>query len=85
MFAKGHDKVEFAHDQRTATDLLGRPNQPLDAENYERRTNALSNKLRAQIFNRWNYFELFAGGSQVVAGRDVMRETEAHIGLVVYF
>jgi hypothetical protein len=85
LFAKGHDKVEFAHDQRTVTDLLGRPNQPLDAENYERRTNALSNKLRAQIFNRWNYFELFAGGSQVVAGRDVMRETEAHIGLVVYF
>jgi|SRR5581483_4319936 len=83
LFAKGHDKVKF--DQATATDLLGRPNQPLDPEIYEKRTNALSNKLRAQVFNRWSYFEVFAGGSQVVSGRDVMRETEAHLGFVVYF
>ncbi len=83
LFAKGHDKVSF--DQKTATDLLGRPDQPLDDEIYEKRTNALSNKLRAQMFTRWNYFEVFAGGSQVVAGRNVMRETEAHIGFVAYF
>ncbi len=83
LFAKGHDKVNF--DQKTATDLLGRPDQPLDAEIYENHTNAFSNKLRAQMFTRWNYFEVFGGGSQVVSGRNVMRETEAHIGLIAYF
>lgn len=82
LFAKGKDKVGI--DCKTATDFLGRT-EPLAPCNYEKRTNALSNKLRAQIFNRWNYFEIFGGGSQVVSGRDVMKETEAHLGFVVYF
>lgn len=85
LFAKGKDNVKFGCDATTATDLLGRPDQPLAPCLYEKRTNALSNKLRAQIFNRWNFFEVFAGGSQVVAGRDVMKETEGHIGFVAYF
>jgi len=85
LFAKSKDHVKFECDATTATDLLGRKDQPLSSCNYEKRTNALSNKLRAQIFHRWNYFELFGGGSQIVAGRDVMKETEAHLGLVVYF
>lgn len=85
LFVKSHDHVKFECDATTATDLLGRPNQPLAPCNYERHTNSLSNKLRAQIFNRWNYFEIFGGGSQVVAGRRVMKETEGHLGFVVYF
>lgn len=85
LFAKGKDKVHFACDATTATDLLGREDQPLSPCNYERNTNSLSNKLRGQLFNRWNFFEVFAGGSQIVSGRHVMKETEGHIGFVVYF
>ncbi|HSC25261.1 MAG TPA: hypothetical protein VLB80_03545 [Candidatus Babeliales bacterium] len=84
LFVKGHDKVSLEC-QTTATDLLGRPNQPLAPCNYERNTNSLSNKLRGQIFHRWNYFEIFGGGTQMVSGRNIMKETEGHIGLAIYF
>lgn len=83
LFAKGKDRVSF--EQTTATDLFGRAGQPLDASIYENRTNTLSNKIHGQMFHRWNFFELFAGGSQVFAGRNVMKETEAHVGFVTYF
>jgi len=85
LFVKGKDNVSFECDATTATDLLGRQNQALAPCLYENRTNALSNKLRGQIFHRWNFFEVFAGGSQIVAGRSVMKETEGHIGFVAYF
>ena len=41
--------------------------------------------LRGQIFYRAGYFEIFGGGSQIVSGRHAMKETEGHIGLVIYF
>ncbi|HLJ31224.1 MAG TPA: hypothetical protein VKU36_02195, partial [Candidatus Babeliales bacterium] len=86
LFAKGHDRVSLDCDcGTTATDLLGRTNQTLSAENYERNTNSLANKLRAEIFYRCNYFEIFGGGSEIVAGRHVMKESEAHLGLTIYF
>jgi hypothetical protein len=84
LFVKGHDHVSLECGC-TATDLLGRPNQPLDAEILERNTNSLANKLRGEIFYRCNYFEIFGGGSQIVAGRHVMKESEAHLGLTIYF
>jgi hypothetical protein len=84
LFAKGHDKVSLEC-QTTATDLLGRRDQPLDVELLEKHTNSFSNKLRGEIFHRWNYFELFGGGSQILSGRNMMKETEGHIGLVIYF
>ena len=83
LFAKRKDKVCFVCN--TATDLLGRENQPLDACILEERTNAMTHKLRGETFHRWNYFELFVGGSHVLAGRNAMRESEAHIGVAVYF
>jgi len=85
LFAKGKDHVSTDCCQSTATDLLGRPNQPIDLENLERHTNALSNKVRGEIFYRAHYFEIFGGGSQMVSGRNIMKETEAHIGLAIYF
>jgi hypothetical protein len=86
LFAKTKDHVSLDCDcGTTATDLLGRTNQPLDAHNYERNTNSLANKLRGEIFYRCNYFEIFGGGSQIVAGRHVMKETEGHLGLAIYF
>ncbi len=85
LFAKGHDNVSVDCCPATATDLLGRPNQPIDVSNYERHTNSLSNKLRGEVFYRAHYFEIFGGGSQMVSGRNIMKETEAHIGLAIYF
>ena len=94
LFAKGHDHVSLdccyvtqtgLLGQVTATDLLGQANQPLDASNYERNTNSLSNKLRGEIFYRCNYFEIFGGGTQIVSGRNCMKETQGHIGLAIYF
>jgi len=68
-----------------ATDLLGRTNQPLNLEVLEQNTNSLTNKLYAEMFHRWNFFELFGGASQIVSGRHAMQETEAHIGMKVFF
>lgn len=83
LYVKGNDRVCF--EQTTATDLFGRTNQPVDPAIYRTRTNSLSNKIHGQFFHRWNFFEFFAGGSQIVAGRNLMKETEAHIGFVKYF
>ena len=89
LFAKGKDNVSlgscFPCDDQTVTDLLGRTNQTLDVSNYECGTNSLANKLRGQIFYRCNYFEIFGGGTHIVSGRHVMKETEGHLGLMIYF
>lgn len=89
LFAKGNDRVSFGScipcNNETATDLLGRPNQPLSLDIYEHNTNSLSNKLRGQIFYRSQYFEIFGGGTQIVSGRHMMKESEGNIGLTIYF
>ncbi len=89
LFAKGNDRASLGScipcNDPVATDLLGRPDQPLDVTIYEHNTNTLTNKLRGQIFYRCNYFEIFGGGTQVVSGRHAMKESEGHIGLVIYF
>jgi hypothetical protein len=84
LFAKGHDHVSLDC-QTTATNFLGQTDQPLDVELYKRNTNSLSNKLRGQIFYRMNYFEIFGGGTQIISGRHMMKETEGNIGLAIYF
>jgi len=83
LFVKGHDKVSLC--VKTATDLLGQPDRPLAPCNLERHTNSLSNKLRGEIFYRCHYFEVFGGGTQIVSGRNVMKESQGHIGLAIYF
>lgn len=84
LFVKGHDHVSI-NCQTTATDLLGQTNQTLAPCNLECNTNSLSNKLRGEIFYRCNYFEIFGGGTQIVSGRNIMKETQGHIGLAIYF
>lgn len=68
----------------TVNDLLGIA-QPLDFSIIGLGTNVLTNKIRGEIFYRWRYFELFGGASQIVAGRNSMKETEAHVGITVNF
>jgi hypothetical protein len=83
LFVKGHDHASLC--PTTATDFLGQTNQPIAACNYEQNTNSLTNKLRGEIFYRCHYFEIFGGGTQIVSGRNAMKETQGHIGLAIYF
>jgi hypothetical protein len=69
----------------TATDLLGNTNQPLDLSILEVHTQTTTHKLYGEFFHRWNFFELFAGASQIVAGSNAMQESEAHIGMKFFF
>jgi hypothetical protein len=82
LFAKRNDKVELC--SKTAVDCLGRT-EPISPCLLEACTNSLANKIRLEAFNRWNFGELYAGMSQVVAGRNVMQESEVHIGMAIHF
>lgn len=68
----------------TVNDLLGVA-QTLDYSIIGQGTNTLTQKLRGEVFYRWNYFEIFGGASQIIAGRNAMQETEAHIGVTLNF
>ena len=65
-------------------DLLGQTGY-VDFCGMARNSQVFSNKLYGEVFHRWYFFELFAGASQIVAGENVMKETEAHLGLRLYF
>lgn len=96
LMAKGHDHVSLDCDTscgqhtnvivtNTATDLLGRTGQAINLEVLEQNTDSMTHKIYGELFHRWNYFELFAGASQIVGGKHAMQETEAHIGMKVFF
>ncbi len=82
LYAKMKDHVNLCN--TTAVDCLGRV-EPLDADVLRDCTNSIANKIRGEIFHRWNYFELFGGAYAVVSGRNIMKELEWHIGLSIYF
>ena len=69
----------------TATDLLGNTNQPVDLSILEVNTKTITHKLYAELFNRWNYCELFIGASTIVAGENAMKESEVHLGMKFFF
>src|SRR5207237_1839791 len=56
LFAKGNDRVSLGScipcNNPTTTDLIGRPDQPINIEILEHGTNTLTNKLRGEIFYR---------------------------------
>lgn len=82
LFGKSKDHIKYC--QTTAKDFLGREGT-LDPTVAEMQTRAMLHKIRGEIFNRWNFCELFLGASHSVAGRFAMKETEAHVGITVYF
>lgn len=81
-YHKSKDHVDLC--QTTAVDCLGNT-QPLDPCILQKGSSTTSHKIRAEIFSRCKCFEFIMGASQVVAGRNVMQESEAHIGTVIYF
>ncbi len=82
FFAKQNDNVSFC--QKTAVDYLGQT-KPLDATILEKNTNPMTHKLRGEVYHRWNYCELSLGASQILAGRNAMKESEAYIGITLHF
>lgn len=82
FYAKTDDKLCLCATQ--AIDFNGNT-QFVDASILSEDTNTQSHKLRAEIFNRWGCFELFFGGSYIIAGRQVMKEAECHLGMKAYF
>lgn len=90
LFAKNKDRVHLACPETecnvagTALDCLGQSGQ-LDLNQMEKRTNSMTHKLRGEVFHRVAFGSLFGGASQVVAGRNAMKETEVHLGIAVYF
>lgn len=82
LYAKMKDHVSLCN--TTAVDCLGRT-EALDADVIRDCTNSIAHKIRGEIFHRWNYFELFGGAYAVVAGKNIMKETEWHIGFSIYF
>ena len=89
FYYKSHDDIgidcgECNNQTVMATDLLGNTGT-VDFCAMAYNSQVFSNKVYAEIFHRWNFFELFAGASQIVAGENVMKESEAHLGLRLYF
>ncbi len=82
LYAKTDDSVCFCRIE--ADDFVGKTEQ-LDACILEDNTNTQSHKVRGEIFNRWGCFQIFLGGSYIIAGKQVMKETEWHIGMKAYF
>lgn len=81
-YHKGRDSINIC--QKTAVDCLGRT-EPLDACVLERGSSVIAHKIRGEISHRISYWELNLGASHVVAGRNAMQETEAHIDASIYF
>lgn len=89
LFAKRKDQVrlgcpDLGCNGGITTDLLGTTAE-LDFTLLEKRTNSMTHKLRGEIFHRSSFFELFAGASHIVGGRNAMQESELHLGLAIYF
>ena len=89
LFSKQHDRIHLACSDigcggGFALDCLGNLNE-LDFAVLENGTNSLTHKLRGEIFHRVSFWEVTAGASRVVAGRNAMQETEIHLALRLYF
>lgn len=82
FYAKTDDHVCFCRSE--AEDFNGAIQQ-LDPCILEENTNTQSNKVRGEIFKRWDCFQIFLGGSYIIAGKQVMKESEWHIGMIAYF
>jgi hypothetical protein len=82
LYAKSKDNLSYCVSE--LADFAGQV-KPLDACNARRGSDVQSHKLRGEIFNRWGCFQVFLGGSYIVAGKNVMKETEWHLGMVIDF
>ena len=82
FYAKTKDRFCFCAAE--AADFTGVIKQ-LDNFFARENTNTQTHKLRAEIFNQWDCFQIFLGGSYIIAGKNALKETELHLGMKAYF
>lgn len=83
VYHKGCDHVQFC--QATATDLAGRPNQPLDASVAQMLTNRTQHKILAEFFLSTSSCEFFTGYDYAVAGKNAPVDSDFYLGIKVAF
>ncbi|KKT24016.1 MAG: hypothetical protein UW09_C0001G0079 [candidate division TM6 bacterium GW2011_GWF2_43_87] len=69
----------------TATDLLGRTAQKIDASVARRYTNRTANKAHVNFFTRIGDCQIAAGWAQVFAGKNVPHDTDWYLNMSVTF
>ena len=82
FFVRSKDKLRYCQD--TAVDCLDR-NLPIDECLAASLSKSQSHKIRGETFYRIGFGEIFIGASQVFAGKFVMKESEWHVGMQIWF
>lgn len=85
IYTRTKDHVRFCSPTYTQVTVNGPNVIELDDSIVNQNTNALANKVRAEVFYRICGAEIFAEASQIIAGRFVFQETEWHLGFKMYF
>lgn len=81
-YVKQRDKVNYCYTQ--ALDFNGKL-QTLDATVIEKDTERVAHKMRTEIFYAADCCNLYGGFSQVVAGKNIARDTDLYLGILVTF
>lgn len=81
-YVKQHDHISF--DVTSATDFFG-VSQTLDASVLENRTNVVAHQVKTEVFHQGCDWQIFAGWSNIFAGKNATRDTDWYLGFVVYF
>lgn len=82
FYWKKKDDVNFCNN--SAADLSG-VTQTLNSCVLERMTKVVSHKLSVESFTTNECYNLYAGFSSVVGGKNVMKEAEWHLGMTIKF
>jgi len=69
----------------TTGTILNDELKELDCSILAKDTKRISHKIRCEVFHRWDFCELYGGASYVFAGKNIMQETEAHLGIGIYW
>lgn len=81
-YVKQHDKVRFCSQQ--APDFNGTL-QTLDSSILQANTSRVGHIIRSELFYAGDCCNLYGGFSQVVAGKNIARDTDIYLGIVVTF
>lgn len=82
FYAKSKD--DFCYCVSELADFTG-VIQPLDNCLARQNTDTQTHKVRLEVFNQWGCFQIFFGGSYILAGKNAMKETEWHLGMKAEF
>ncbi|KKP35302.1 MAG: hypothetical protein UR26_C0007G0022 [candidate division TM6 bacterium GW2011_GWF2_32_72] len=82
FYYKGHDRIRYK--DSCVCDWLNNVNT-LDHKVLECGTKEYSHKIRAELFGIGDYYQIFAGMTQVLGGKNAPAETDFHVGANIVF